>query len=109
MALIRQIWALRWWMIGLITIGTVFNYLTRAILGVVITQDAFTADTGITAITAAASRSARPRSLWDRPHFCRTRSSPTRPATAKPRLGTARPAMRIRGARIFITEGRRVA
>jgi len=25
-------------MIGLITIGTVFNYLTRAILGVVITQ-----------------------------------------------------------------------
>jgi ACS family hexuronate transporter-like MFS transporter len=35
-------------MIGLITIGTVFNYLTRAILGVVVTQDAFTADTGIT-------------------------------------------------------------
>jgi ACS family hexuronate transporter-like MFS transporter len=35
-------------MIGLITIGTVFNYLTRAILGVVVTQDVFTADTGVT-------------------------------------------------------------
>jgi ACS family hexuronate transporter-like MFS transporter len=35
-------------MIGLITIGTIFNYLTRAILGVVVTQDAFTADVGIT-------------------------------------------------------------
>jgi MFS transporter, ACS family, hexuronate transporter len=47
MALVRRLWALRWWMIGLITIGTVLNYLTRAILGVVVTQDAFTADVGI--------------------------------------------------------------
>lgn len=37
-------------MIGLITIGTVFNYLTRAILGVVITQDAFQADVGVTEV-----------------------------------------------------------
>jgi ACS family hexuronate transporter-like MFS transporter len=35
-------------MIGLITIGTIFNYLTRNILGVVVTQDVFTADVGIT-------------------------------------------------------------
>lgn len=34
-------------MIGLITIGTVFNYLTRAILGVVVTQDVFQADLGM--------------------------------------------------------------
>ena len=34
-------------MISLITIGTVFNYLTRAILGMVVTQDVFTADLGI--------------------------------------------------------------
>lgn len=47
-AMIRGLWALRWWMIGLITIGTVFNYLTRAILGVVMTQPEFTADVGIT-------------------------------------------------------------
>jgi len=31
--MIRRLWGLRWWMIGLITIGTIFNYLTRAILG----------------------------------------------------------------------------
>jgi ACS family hexuronate transporter-like MFS transporter len=35
-ALIRRLWPLRWWIIGLITIGTVFNYLTRAILGIVV-------------------------------------------------------------------------
>ena len=35
-------------MIGLITIGTVFNYLTRNILGVVVTQGVFQADTGVT-------------------------------------------------------------
>ena len=34
-------------MIGLITIGTVFNYLTRAILGVVVTQDVFQSDLGV--------------------------------------------------------------
>jgi ACS family hexuronate transporter-like MFS transporter len=31
--LIKRLWGLRWWMIGLITIGTLFNYLTRAMLG----------------------------------------------------------------------------
>lgn len=46
--MIQKLWALRWWMIGLITIGTVFNYLTRAILGVVMTQPEFTSDVGIT-------------------------------------------------------------
>ena len=46
--LIRRLWGLRWWMIGLITIGTVFNYLTRNILGVVVTQGVFQADTGVT-------------------------------------------------------------
>jgi MFS transporter, ACS family, hexuronate transporter len=35
-------------MIGLITIGTVFNYLTRSILGVAMTEAAFQADVGIT-------------------------------------------------------------
>jgi MFS transporter, ACS family, hexuronate transporter len=30
----RAFLALRWWMIGLLTIGTILNYLTRAILGV---------------------------------------------------------------------------
>src|SRR5688572_21958655 len=35
-------------MIGLITIGTVFNYLTRAILGVVMTIPVFKTDMGIT-------------------------------------------------------------
>src|SRR5689334_19115741 len=45
--MLRRLIALRWWMIGLITIGTVFNYLTRAILGVVVTQPGFVADTGV--------------------------------------------------------------
>jgi ACS family hexuronate transporter-like MFS transporter len=31
---IRRLIGLRWWMIGLITIGTILNYLTRATLGV---------------------------------------------------------------------------
>ena len=46
MPLIRKLWGLRWWMISLITIGTVFNYLTRGLLGVA----AFTlmGDLGIT-------------------------------------------------------------
>jgi MFS transporter, ACS family, aldohexuronate transporter len=34
-------------MISLITVGTVFNYLTRAILGVVVTQDVFKTDLGV--------------------------------------------------------------
>src|SRR6187402_3019281 len=34
MALLRRLYALRWWMISLITIGTILNYLTRATLGV---------------------------------------------------------------------------
>ena len=33
-ATIRRLYALRWWMISLITIGTILNYLTRATLGV---------------------------------------------------------------------------
>src|SRR3954470_239467 len=33
MAVMRQLYALRWWMIGLITIGTILNYLTRTTLG----------------------------------------------------------------------------
>jgi ACS family hexuronate transporter-like MFS transporter len=32
--MLRRLYALRWWMISLITVGTVFNYLTRAMLGV---------------------------------------------------------------------------
>jgi len=32
--MIRRLWGLRWWMISLITVGTVFNYMTRAMLGV---------------------------------------------------------------------------
>jgi ACS family hexuronate transporter-like MFS transporter len=31
--MIRRLYALRWWMIGLITIGTILNYLTRTTLG----------------------------------------------------------------------------
>jgi ACS family hexuronate transporter-like MFS transporter len=31
--MIRRVYALRWWMIGLITIGTILNYLTRTTLG----------------------------------------------------------------------------
>ena len=34
MPLVRRLYALRWWMISLITIGTILNYLTRAMLGV---------------------------------------------------------------------------
>jgi ACS family hexuronate transporter-like MFS transporter len=45
---IGRLWALRWWMIGLITIGTIFNYLTRNILGVVVTLPVFKAELGIT-------------------------------------------------------------
>lgn len=48
MALIRRLWGLRWWMIGLITIGTIFNYLTRSILGVAMAGDVFQSDLGIT-------------------------------------------------------------
>ena len=32
--MIRRLWGLRWWMIGLITVGTILNYLTRTMLGV---------------------------------------------------------------------------
>jgi ACS family hexuronate transporter-like MFS transporter len=32
--MIQKLYALRWWMISLITIGTILNYLTRATLGV---------------------------------------------------------------------------
>src|SRR3982751_2352912 len=32
--MLKKLYALRWWMIGLITIGTILNYLTRGILGV---------------------------------------------------------------------------
>lgn len=32
--MLRRLYALRWWMISLITVGTIFNYLTRAMLGV---------------------------------------------------------------------------
>jgi len=32
--MIQKLWGLRWWMISLITVGTVFNYMTRAMLGV---------------------------------------------------------------------------
>jgi ACS family hexuronate transporter-like MFS transporter len=31
---IRQLQGLRWWMISLVTVGTIFNYLTRGLLGV---------------------------------------------------------------------------
>lgn len=48
MGVLQRLWGLRWWMISLITIGTVFNYLTRAILGVVVTQPGFVSDTGVT-------------------------------------------------------------
>jgi ACS family hexuronate transporter-like MFS transporter len=33
--MLRRLYALRWWMISLITVGTILNYLTRATLGVV--------------------------------------------------------------------------
>src|SRR5688572_31818451 len=44
--LIRRLWALRWWMIGLITIGTILNYLTRATLSVA--APTLTGELGIT-------------------------------------------------------------
>jgi len=44
--LIRRLWGLRWWMIGLITIGTLFNYLTRNLLGYA--APTLQADLGIT-------------------------------------------------------------
>ena len=31
--MLRRLYALRWWMIGLITIGTILNYMTRTTLG----------------------------------------------------------------------------
>jgi ACS family hexuronate transporter-like MFS transporter len=34
MPVVRRLYALRWWMISLITLGTILNYLTRAMLGV---------------------------------------------------------------------------
>jgi ACS family hexuronate transporter-like MFS transporter len=33
MMFLKRLYALRWWMIGLITVGTLFNYLTRNLLG----------------------------------------------------------------------------
>jgi ACS family hexuronate transporter-like MFS transporter len=44
--MIRKLWGLRWWMIGLITIGTLFNYLTRSLLGYA--APTLKADLGIT-------------------------------------------------------------
>jgi ACS family hexuronate transporter-like MFS transporter len=32
--MIRRLYALRWWMISLITVGTILNYMTRTMLGV---------------------------------------------------------------------------
>jgi len=43
--MIRRLIALRWWMISLITLGTILNYLTRAILGVA--APTFTHELGI--------------------------------------------------------------
>jgi ACS family hexuronate transporter-like MFS transporter len=47
--MIRRLWGLRWWIISLITIGTIFNYLTRAILGIVMaaSESGFKGDLGI--------------------------------------------------------------
>jgi ACS family hexuronate transporter-like MFS transporter len=44
--MVRRLIGLRWWMIGLITIGTVLNYLTRATLGVA--APTLTGELGIT-------------------------------------------------------------
>jgi ACS family hexuronate transporter-like MFS transporter len=44
--MMRKLWGLRWWMIGLITIGTLFNYLTRNLLGYA--APTLKADLGIT-------------------------------------------------------------
>jgi ACS family hexuronate transporter-like MFS transporter len=32
--MIQRLWGLRWWMMSLLTLGTIFNYLTRGLLGV---------------------------------------------------------------------------
>jgi ACS family hexuronate transporter-like MFS transporter len=32
--MIQRLWGLRWWMMSLLTVGTIFNYLTRGLLGV---------------------------------------------------------------------------
>ena len=45
MALFNKLYALRWWMISLITLGTILNYLTRAMLGVA--APTFTQELGI--------------------------------------------------------------
>jgi ACS family hexuronate transporter-like MFS transporter len=47
--MVRRLWGLRWWIISLITIGTIFNYLTRAILGIVMaaSESGFKGDLGI--------------------------------------------------------------
>ncbi|MEO8017686.1 MAG: MFS transporter [Pseudomonadota bacterium] len=44
--MIRKLYALRWWMISLITVGTVLNYLTRATLSVA--APTLTGELGIT-------------------------------------------------------------
>jgi ACS family hexuronate transporter-like MFS transporter len=44
--MIRRLYALRWWMISLITVGTILNYLTRATLGVA--APTLTGELGIT-------------------------------------------------------------
>ena len=44
--MLRRLYALRWWMISLITIGTILNYLTRAMLGVA--APTLTGELGIT-------------------------------------------------------------
>ena len=43
--MIQRLYALRWWMISLITLGTILNYLTRATLGVA--APTLTGDLGI--------------------------------------------------------------
>ena len=39
--MIQKLYALRWWMISLITIGTILNYLTRTTLGVAAPDDSW--------------------------------------------------------------------
>src|SRR5512139_927744 len=46
MSMLRRLYALRWWMISLITIGTILNYLTRATLSVA--APTLTGELGIT-------------------------------------------------------------
>lgn len=45
--MIRKLWGLRWWMIGLITVGTIFNYMTRSVLSVAVTESSMQGDLGI--------------------------------------------------------------